>query len=133
MDGLVITATKTGCFSVVQFLLAHKASAGKVSKEGNTALEIACRKGCWDIVNLLLAYNRVQIMIRGDALSVAVKARNVNIVKLLLGRLASPNLPDRNGKTPLLLALSKGTPQLVKILKAAANDMATAATNVTNI
>jgi hypothetical protein len=56
------------------------------------------------------------------ALSYAVDAYNIDVVKLLLGGGANPNPKDRNGATPLMAASMSGQKEVIEALLAAKAD-----------
>ena len=80
----------------------------------------ACRKGYFDIIELLLdhgADTEASDQYGATPLIIAASEFNINGVKLLLERGANPNATDRNGWTALRWASSMRYDPIVKILE----------------
>jgi ankyrin repeat protein len=106
----LIDAAKQGDVAVVQALLDHGASV-KTRDKGGSAFEYAIQFGHTDFVNAFLAHG-VSVNAPGPSgdtpLAWAVGCRRPAVVKLLLAHGADPNVGDKVGITPLMLATEAG-------------------------
>ncbi|HEX9048880.1 MAG TPA: ankyrin repeat domain-containing protein [Verrucomicrobiae bacterium] len=116
---LLSKAAVQGQVKVVNYLLDHGAdvNAGwpalyQATRTGNRAMvELLLQRGA--DVNQNAEYGRT-------ALTVAAEEGFISILELLLANKANPNVTDnRNGQTPLWLAMYKGHDKCVKLLLAA--------------
>ncbi|MBA3954066.1 ankyrin repeat domain-containing protein [Candidatus Dependentiae bacterium] len=116
----LIVAIEKGFIPIVAVLVAAGANLNVQNDIGITALWLAAYKGYTEIVELLLNPSSVDSNTpdqHGDkALTKACVFDHNNTVKLLLARKANPNLSDKFGNTPLMIASDKGLMPIAKVL-----------------
>jgi ankyrin repeat protein len=127
-DSAFLLAGARGHTDIVRATLAAGADLKSTNRYGGTALIPACHHGHVDTVRLLLTtaidvdhVNNLgwtallEAVILGDG-----GPAHTEIVRLLIGRKANVNLPDKQGVTPLQHARQRGQDQVVKLLAAGA-------------
>lgn len=125
----LIEASFYGHLKVVQALLAAKADVDATrseKKDGETALTLAVQKGHVEVVRMLLAANADvdHPCCSANALYEAARARNLDIVKVLLA--AKPDLNRRSkisGTTALMWGISTGGLDIARLLLEAGADV----------
>ena len=71
----------------------------------------ACDRGFYDLANLLVMQSNAELdtvdyLTGTTALHMAVERRSTRIVSMLLKEGANPNVFNRKGRTPLMMALA---------------------------
>ncbi len=126
-DSAFLLAGASGYTEILRATLRAGADLASTNRYGGTALIPACHYGHVETVRLLLA-TPIQVdhvnhlgwtalleaVILGDG-----GPAHQQIVRLLLGRKAQPNLPDRDGVTPLQHAERRGHARIAELLRAA--------------
>lgn len=123
-DSAFLLAGARGYADIVRLALGAGADLKRTNRYGGTALIPACHHGHVETVRLLLAtpidVNHVndlgwtallEAVILGDG-----GPAHTEIVGLLLGHKADPNLPDRSGITPLAHARQRGQRAVAELL-----------------
>ncbi|KAI6170531.1 Protein phosphatase 1 regulatory subunit 12A isoform X7 [Aphelenchoides bicaudatus] len=103
-------ASRKGHVECVRTLLDKGANINHQTREGQTALQIACYNDKYEVVKLLIekgADVNIKDTDNKTALHIAAKYGNYEIVKLLVESGADTNIKDTDGKTPLDLAKDK--------------------------
>ena len=126
-DSAFLLAGARGHTEIVRATLRAGARLDSTNRYGGTALIPACHHGHVDTVRLLLStdidvdhVNHLgwtalpEAVILGDG-----GPAHQQIVRLLLGRRAQPNLADRDGVTPLQHALKRDQPEVPALVRAA--------------
>ena len=126
-DSAFLLASARGYTEIVRATLRAGADLASTNRYGGTALIPACHHGHLETVRLLLAtrinvdhVNRLgwtallEAVILGDG-----GPTHQQIVRLLLGRKAQPDLADSNGVTPLQHAERRGYDEIAQLLRAA--------------
>ena len=124
-DTPFLYAGAEGCLEVLRVLIAHGASTKKTNRYGGSALIPAAHHGHVEVVRELLDNTNINVnhvnRLGWTALIEAVilsdgGPKHQQIVRLLLEAGADPELPDRDGMSPLQLAKSKGYREIATIL-----------------
>ena len=110
----LMTAARLGSDKVVGLLLSHKADPQLRDNSGKTALHHAAKKGSVPVAQKLLEKDNSLLNYinnkQRSALHVAIQRKRLDFVRMLL--LQQPHididLQDKDGNTPLLLAVSAG-------------------------
>ena len=126
-DSAFLLAGARGYTEIVRATLRAGARLDITNRYGGTALIPACHHGHVDTVRLLLSTDidvdhvnhlgwtaLLEAVILGDG-----GPAHQQIVRLLLGRRAQPNLADRDGVTPLQHARRRGYTAIAELLRAA--------------
>ncbi|MSQ70705.1 MAG: ankyrin repeat domain-containing protein [Betaproteobacteria bacterium] len=126
-DSAYLYAGASGQLEILQMTLKAGADLKSTNRYGGTALIPACHYGHVETVRALLetaiAIDHVnnlgwtallEAVILGDG-----GARHTEIVRLLLAKGANPNLPDRQGVTPLQHARQRGQAEISRLLQGA--------------
>ena len=118
---LMLAATLRGNIPVVHVLLEAKANPSLVTKNGETALWLACKEGQLGNVNELLAWRTTELEQpnQGDLhtpLMIASLRNHPQVVEALLEAGANPEKVDAQQRTPLLLASEFGSTNVVSLL-----------------
>ena len=126
-DSAFLLAGARGYTEIVRAALRAGARLVITNRYGGTALIPACHHGHVDTVRLLLSTDidvdhvkhlgwtaLLEAVILGDG-----GPAHQQIVRLLLGRRAQPNLADRDGVTPLQHALKRDQPEVPALVRAA--------------
>ncbi|MBO7454734.1 MAG: ankyrin repeat domain-containing protein [Alphaproteobacteria bacterium] len=103
-------AVENGNKEIVKILKNVTANANLQNKQMKTALMIAVEKENLDLVNLLVDE---KVQIKGK------RGRSGKIISTelkILDSTANPDIPDKNGKTALILAVEKGNLEIIKKL-----------------
>jgi ankyrin repeat protein len=118
----------SGQLSIVEILLAYNADLNTKNKDGNTALELSCRKGFFEVSKtLIMRYSSAQSMgssqtsigDTGDGenpLHIACHEGAYEVVELLLVKGAPIDTLNRESKNCLDIAVSKGHRDVVRVL-----------------
>ncbi|KKP01555.1 hypothetical protein THAR02_06340 [Trichoderma harzianum] len=110
---------------ITKALIENKASAVIGDKEGQTALDLACRLGCVEAVEVMLnsldnasLLNLVHVdqAAKISPLHIAAKFGYTAIVKLLLSKGVNVRLEDSSGNTAIQLSASAGHLDVLRIL-----------------
>ena len=127
-DSAYLLAGARGYIEILRLTLAHGADLASTNRYGGTALIPACERGHVETVRELLRthidVNHVN-RLGWTALMEAVVlsdggAPHQEIVRLLLnGGRADPNIPDKDGVTPLQHARRRGYAEIASLLEAA--------------
>ena len=118
-------ASRCKAANTTQVLLDAKAQiadVNAVNKKGNTALHIAARYGCKDVVEELLGHEanvHAKNKFGDTALHHAAHWDHKDIVEILLDHHARVEEPNHADQTALMLAIRGGTPDTMKPLVAA--------------
>lgn len=96
-------------------LLAAGADPNMGNKRFGSPLNLAASQGNDCMVEVLLTYGAF-METAPYALHNAIEVGSIDCVRMLLLSGADPNVHDRKGKTPLILAIYKSNPELVKCL-----------------
>uniref|UniRef100_A0A0G4HJE4 Uncharacterized protein n=1 Tax=Chromera velia CCMP2878 TaxID=1169474 RepID=A0A0G4HJE4_9ALVE len=123
-DTALMKSSEKGHTEIVRLLVDAKANVDLQDEYGNTALMTACKNGHTDIVRLLVgaeANMELQEMKGNTVLMLAVKKEVSDMVECLLARTGSEtqrvvNIPDSQGRTPLIHAAAGGHILLVELL-----------------
>lgn len=110
----LILSAKNGDIAISKLLLQHGADPNIPDKNGSSPLHFAAQAGYADIVELLLK-NGAKVNERSGGHNTALAFAcgygakslhhpNAKVVALLLEHGADPNIPDKNGNTPLKIA-----------------------------
>lgn len=110
---------------ILSFLLTKKADPNaKNPSSGITPLMICARKGCSDLLDVLLKSERIKIDAVDNSKKTALfhaaesDSENLNIISRLIEHKANINLTDSKGKSILIIAIEKGYTETVKFLLA---------------
>ena len=98
----------------IESAIAKGANVNSPDSNGNRPLMLAIKTGSFQIVRLLIAHG-ADVSI-GTELIGEIVHDNKDMVKLLLENGANPNVQDKHGNTPLILAAS-GSAELARKLK----------------
>ncbi|THW90548.1 hypothetical protein D6D15_04451 [Aureobasidium pullulans] len=113
------TALKYACaigrHEIVEYLLENDADFRKPCDYLNLPLEIACRNGTLEVINMLLKYGAKVDACDSGALTAACEVGHIGIAQLLLAQGADVN-GRRKSKTPIQAACSGGHLELVELL-----------------
>jgi ankyrin repeat protein len=116
-------AAKNGHADIVRLLLVKGTDVNAIAAGTGTALMDAANKGQTEIVRLLLEKGaKVNVNVNGTALMFAAREGYIEIVRVLLQKGADLNAKDSVGYTALSLAETRGQTEVVRLLKAAANE-----------
>ncbi|THZ24636.1 hypothetical protein D6C91_03233 [Aureobasidium pullulans] len=114
------TALKYACaigrHEIVEYLLENDADFRKPCDYLNLPLEIACRNGTLEVINMLLKYGAKVDACDSGALTAACEVGHIGIAQLLLAQGADVN-GRRKSKTPIQAACSGGHLELVELLR----------------
>ncbi|MCP4132468.1 MAG: hypothetical protein GY754_15960 [bacterium] len=117
----IFVAAQRGQLQAVKFLVSKGAKVRDVARYRHTPLIIASEKGHLDVVKYLVQ-KRARINYVGGYLSSmspliesCVKGHK-DVVTYLLKKRANPNLPNRDGTTPLHYAIVGNSPDIVRLL-----------------
>jgi cytohesin len=106
-------------------LIAKGADINATDKNGNTPLSIAMQEGNQAVIEMLLAAENINVNFKdgsGDTLlHSALKRGNEEAFKGLIAKGADVNGPDKDGKTPLLVAIEEDKQSFISILLQAGN------------
>ncbi|WP_187146241.1 ankyrin repeat domain-containing protein [Candidatus Amoebophilus asiaticus] len=106
-------------------LIAKGADINATDKNGNTPLSIAMQEGNQAVIEMLLAAENINVNFKdgsGDTLlHSALKRGNEEAFKGLIAKGADVNSPDKDGKTPLLVAIEEYKQSFISILLQAGN------------
>ena len=118
---LLMEALRSGHADVVAVLLEKGADPNLKDHGGQTPLMLATSSNDMRSIRVLLAAGAdVSVShYSGSALARAVRAGNVDIVRLLLSVGANPGETDRSGKTLLYRAVESGKPEIAALLTSA--------------
>ncbi|OUM63784.1 hypothetical protein PIROE2DRAFT_20631 [Piromyces sp. E2] len=123
INTLLLTASEYGYTPIVETLITdpeHYINVNVYNKERNTSLILACEKGHYDIVELLLNHKANTESKNCDlntALLIACDKGYEPIVKLLLAHKANRNSRNRFGFTPYFMALKRGHPSIANLIR----------------
>ncbi|CAC5401582.1 unnamed protein product [Mytilus coruscus] len=85
-----------------------------------SALHIAILENYEDVVDLLLQFSRCDINLQNEELKtplfIACEQGKQNLVKLLLEKTKTPDIPNDSGQTPLFISCYKGYSEIVQML-----------------
>jgi ankyrin repeat protein len=120
-------SAQRGYKGIAEVLLAHKADVNIKTKSGLTPLHLAAENGFTTLVTLLLA-NGADVAAQGgdlreSPLHKAAASGNSTTIELLLAKGADVNAKDRNGATPLIIAIDHGRLEIAKLLLAKKADV----------
>lgn len=124
-DTALIKACERGHTEVVKTLLAHGADINQTNLVGSSALQWVSRTHCdkrFETVKLLLSYDDIQVDLKSHkksrtALHCAAESDETGVIcKDLLDKLATVNIQDIEGMTPLHLAAFRGLDINVQLL-----------------
>jgi len=118
----LVLAARGGFYDAVQYLLANGAKVDARARDGTTALSHVAFSGRADIAELLLraGANPDQVGRQQDApILIATRARNTQIVKLLVQYKADLEATDLTGRTALDMAEERHYNDLVSVLRSA--------------
>ena len=126
-DTPFLVAGAEGRVELLRLMLAADADLKSTNRFGGTALIPACHRGHVEAVRLLLAtaIDKDHVNHLGwTALMEAVVLgdggpSHTDVVRLLVAAGANPNIPDRDGLTPLAHARQRGYAAMVSILESA--------------
>ena len=116
-----------GHLRIVDILLMHGADLNMKNKDGDTALELSCRKGFFDISKTLIMHHTSIQSIdslsgpsterRGEnPLHIACHEGAHEVVELLLSKGAQIDVLNRENKNCLDIAISQRHPEVVRVL-----------------
>ncbi|MDG1436506.1 MAG: ankyrin repeat domain-containing protein [Rickettsiaceae bacterium] len=119
-DSCLLIAVANKQIKVVNYLIDKGAKLGVVGQDDFSPLMLAVSVGSFDIVKILTD-SGAQINFYNNsygvtALMLASSLNDALIVKFLLENKADTEIEDRDGDSPLLLAVSKGYFEVVKLL-----------------
>lgn len=147
-------ASLHGHLSIVDILLAYGADLNAKNRQGNTALELSCRKGFFDISKtLIMHYTSIQSMGSDSVgsgsgndenpLHIACHEGAHEVVDLLLSKGAPIDLVNKGNKNCLDISIAKGHREVVRVLlnhsrwneliHTSVNDRSDLKVNVTNL
>ncbi|XP_076086415.1 uncharacterized protein LOC143057068 [Mytilus galloprovincialis] len=105
---------------VVQIFLQSNHDVNVSDYYRGPALHIAILENYEDIVDLLLQCSRCDINLKNEELKtplfIACEQGKQNLVKLLLEKTNTPDIPNSSGQTPLFIACYKGYSEIVLML-----------------
>jgi ankyrin repeat protein len=120
MDTPLIAASDYGFSGIVKILLENGANPNKTRNDDScSALHLACEKGHFNIVELLLAHKADVDSKSRNGITVLVHACGKNhfeIVRLLLDRQADVNLIAPRGNSALFFAVKRNNIEMVRLL-----------------
>ena len=120
---VLMIASRLGHKELVQYLLAHKASASKRSPHGDTALMLASLGGHLEIAKILVAGGAPIAQDGWTALHYAAFEGHAEVIKFLLEKGADKNGLGPNGYSPLMFTARGGHLEAARILLYADADM----------
>ncbi|GMH95859.1 hypothetical protein TrVE_jg5755 [Triparma verrucosa] len=108
--GLVHHAARLGCYNRVKFFLDNGGKVDLRTRNGDTALMLACEGGHLDVI-MLLIYTKHDIQAVSEAgmtmLHYASLTGNYHVLNFLLEAGADKNVEDVEGRTPLDICLER--------------------------
>ena len=114
-------ATRNNHSEIVAHLLKHGADSNALTFAHETALHIASRKGhiatMKELLNSNINLNQVSKDTGDTALHIAVEEGQIEAVKLLLDRNPLLDIKNKDGQTPLELALQKEHTEIEMLLR----------------
>jgi len=119
-DRAVIIAARRGNAACLRVLLEAKASPNVRDDGGRSALMLASAYGYSECSRLLLGAgsNVCQLDKQGNsAVYYACNQRSIDCLQLLLDRGGDPNKQNNNGKTPLMITATSGSPEAISCAK----------------
>lgn len=113
-------AVTQGSRDIVELLLTHKADPNaRDGVSGRTALHMAVARGSQELTALLLAHKAdVNVLDTCGQTPLFYALNSVELTKLLLAQRARGNLNNAEARSLLSLALQRGHPEVVKLLRA---------------
>ena len=113
---LLHNAVSTGQENLVRLALQYKPNLNLFDNSMETPLAIALKKGFMPIAELLINHGAIINDPRLAFLHRAISSGNLDIATFLLKHNADPNLPDKDGHLPLLLAVKMGDIRIIELL-----------------
>ncbi|XP_052081860.1 ankyrin-2-like [Mytilus californianus] len=105
---------------VVQIFLQSNFDVNISDYYRGSALHIAILENYEDVVDLLLQCSRCDINLQNEELKtplfIACEHGKMNLVKLLLKKTKTPDIPNISGQTPLFISCYKGYSEIVQML-----------------
>lgn len=122
-DTPLLSAAAHGRTDSARVLLDYSASADVVNEKGNTPLMYAASAGNAELVTMLLSHrcstDGKEAVFGKTALLSAAAAGHADVVRLLLDARANPNLPDKDGHSPLWYAKQNADKAMIALLTSA--------------
>jgi ankyrin repeat protein len=147
----ILQKSTPGHLAIVQYLLENKKADAceiwdivttRIDGNGNInditfPLFIACEKGNYSMVELLLPYAKIMInkqtILGTTCLWIACSNKHIDVIMLLLDNGADPNICNVKGDSPLYWAAQKGYPMVATILLEHGIDITLANKNRDNV
>ena len=129
---VLMVAAGLGRIPETRVLVALGSDQAKRDYDGRTALMHSIRGRHEKVAELLINHKSVQVadVHRETSLYYAIRSRNLSLVARILEAGANPNALNEFGETPLMLAASMGSDELVRLLLSfGADESITDATN----
>ena len=109
----LMLAADRGSDQIVSFLLHHGALINEVDMDGLSAVQRAAKCGHPNVVGVLLDSKALR---KETLVAIAVKYGQVAVLELLHARSLPANEMDREGNTPVHIAVTTGQPHVLAIL-----------------
>ncbi len=118
---LLHDAALKGQVEIIELLLAHQADVNSLNAQGATPLHDAALAGQKGAAEVLLKHgadaNARDTESGATPLHRAASWGRIDVLELLLAHAADPEIKDKNGRTPLDLAIENGQSEAAMVLK----------------
>ena len=124
-DKTIHLAVSNARIDIVQMLLNRMANFEALNKDFETALTLAIEKNDAEMVELLLDSGANPNVVATNPIHPAVSKAKIDILELLLNRMANFEAPNKSLESPLQIAVTKNNLEMVELLLASSARMKT--------